>query len=160
MRKVKEIEFNFENGDDIKIPLKHIGYFQLGNITRKIVNEFGSFFGEKIVADELAMSISGKANINHDFGWGEMKILDRMSCPKECSCGLAQIHVTFDDGTTESYFVPWGNDDHINTKQRVKFNVLGDLFFMVSEDSSRLDYFFPDELINADDNTADGGDEE
>lgn len=152
MMKIKELILAFENCDAIEIPGKYIGYFEIGNIKKKISTLAVGHVEEMDVAGLVAIEIFKEANeLYYEFGFHgyQRSKFNRIIGYND----ITMIEFDADvDGVARhyAYYPTWSksSSDESNLWQVSKVSDLGNLYIFINKKSDKFDVYFPNSRIN------------
>lgn len=151
-KRIKEIEFVFENCEVIRFKLEELGEFHIGKITESIDRVALNSIAKSRIADDIAIEIFKKAQ----FKPSVMESGEDTDYFKRISefHDITHFNLIYTDDTEDYIGVVWedaGNDE-INAYQKEMYSELGNFYIIISSDKTKdfKDYFDEDEINNLD----------
>lgn len=148
-KEIKSIEFIFENCESLSIPKNCIGLLDIEGIHDVIRRMAMNSIAKYTRADEFAIEIYKEADEEyHPFG----NIEDASSKLKRLTefNDIASIEVAYEDGSTDTLFLPYSDDDSLgacNAYQKTYVSKLGNVYIVVSKEKD-IDFYFNSKDIN------------
>lgn len=149
MRRVKSIEFTFENCEYFSIDAKYFGALELTDFNTHIQRIASNVITKMNCVGTVAMEIFSEGDSKYScFGDEELTKFERLKNWND----ITALTVVYEDDSEETYYVNYEEEDEDqlsspNVLQRSKTNKFGDLYIIISESKCFTD-FFDDEEIN------------
>lgn len=147
MRRVKFIEFTFENCEHFSIDAKYFGALELTDFNTHIQRVASNAITKMSCVGTVAMEIFSEGDGKYScFGDDDLTKFERLKNWND----IAALTVVYEDDSEETYYVNYEDEDlpgSPNALQRSKTNKFGDLYIIISESKCFTD-FFDDEEIN------------
>ncbi len=147
---ISKVEIVLENCEMITIEGKHIGAFDLDDITYSISRIACNYIDEMYTCKNFSISIHTDSNSNKESKWTMGMLEDEQRNPLERIHkynDITSIYVYFSNNEVpKKFYVSWSGDDYHNDYQKTYINKFGDLFIVISEENKLEDIFNLEEI--------------
>lgn len=149
MSEVKSVSFVLENCEVLTFDREYIGAFCVDGITNTISRIACNSIRKQQHCEKLYLALRRDADQQYDcFGHpSEDTAFKRIdSCPD-----ITSIEITYEDGTTETCFVPWHEEDeYINRYQHSYISEMRDLYLYICKYGDVFDVFHKTDIDDPD----------
>ena len=144
MKKIKAIEFVFENLECLTIDSKYIGDFSMEGFETKIMGAGVCTIREYTTCEKINLVIYKDANITVESYGEEYKVFDRMLSWND----ITSICLKYEDDIEQEIYVPWYEENNpYNNKAQSSFMSDEHLYLTINKDCQSVHDIYTDETV-------------
>ena len=144
MKKIKAIEFVFENLECITVDSKYIGDFSMEGFETKIMGAGVCTIREYTTCEKINLVIYKDANITVESYGEEYKVFDRMLSWND----ITSICLKYEDDIEQEIYVPWYEENNpYNNKAQSSFMSDEHLYLTINKDCQSVHDIYTDETV-------------
>lgn len=144
MKKIKEIEFVFENLECLTVDSKYIGDFSMEGFETKIMGAGVCTIREYTTCEKIDLVIYKDANITVESYGDKYKVFDRILNWNDITC----ICLKYEDDIEREIYVPWDNEnDYYDNKAQSSFISDEHLYLTINKDCQNVHDIYTDETV-------------
>ena len=144
MKKIKAIEFGFENCECITVDSKYIGDFSMEGFETKIMGAGVCTIREYTTCEKINLVIYKDANITVESYGEEYKVFDRMLSWND----ITSICLKYEDDIEQEIYVPWYEENNpYNNKAQSSFMSDEHLYLTINKDCQSVHDIYTDETV-------------
>ena len=144
MKKIKAIEFGFENCECITIDSKYIGDFSMEGFETKIMGAGVCTIREYTTCEKIDLVIYKDANITVESYGDKYKVFDRILSWND----ITSICLKYEDDIEREIYVPWYEENNpYNNKAQSSFMSDEHLYLTINKDCQSVHDVYTDETV-------------
>ena len=144
MKKIKAIEFGFENCECITIDSKYIGDFSMEGFETKIMGAGVCTIREYTTCEKIDLVIYKDANITVESYGDKYKVFDRILNWND----ITGICLKYEDDIEREIYVPWYEENNpYNNKAQSSFISDEHLYLTINKDCQNVHDIYTDETV-------------
>ena len=145
MKKIKAIEFVFENCECITVDSKYIGDFSMEGFETKIMGAGVCTIREYTTCEKINLVIYKDANITVESYGDKYKVFDRILSWND----ITSICLKYEDDIEREIYVPWDeeNNNYNNNKAQSSFMSDEHLYLTINKDCQNVHDVYTDETV-------------
>ena len=144
MKKIKAIEFGFENCECITIDSKYIGDFSMEGFETKIMGAGVCTIREYTTCEKIDLVIYKDANITVESYGDKYKVFDRILNWND----ITSICLKYEDDIEREIYVPWYEENNpYNNKAQSSFISDEHLYLTINKDCQNVHDIYTDETV-------------
>ena len=144
MKKIKAIEFVFENLECLTVDSKYIGDFSMEGFETKIMGAGGCTIREYTTCEKIDLVIYKDANITVESYGDKYKVFDRILSWND----ITSICLKYEDDIEQEIYVPWDNEnDYYDNKAQSSFISDEHLYLTINKDCQNVHDIYTDETV-------------
>lgn len=144
MKKIKAIEFVFENLECLTVDSKYIGDFSMEGFETKIMGAGVCSIREYTTCEKIDLVIYKDANITVESYGDEYKVFDRILSWND----ITIICLKYEDDIEQEIYVPWDNEnDYYDNKAQSSFISDEHLYLTINKDCQNVHDIYTDETV-------------
>ena len=144
MKKIKAIEFGFENCECITIDSKYIGDFSMEGFETKIMGAGVCTIREYTTCEKINLVIYKDANITVESYGDKYKVFDRILSWND----ITSICLKYEDDIEREIYVPWYEENNpYNNKAQSSFMSDEHLYLTINKDCQSVHDVYTDETV-------------
>ena len=144
MKKIKAIEFGFENCECITIDSKYIGDFSMEGFETKIMGAGVCSIREYTTCEKIDLVIYKDANITVESYGDKYKVFDRILSWND----ITSICLKYEDDIEREIYVPWYEENNpYNNKAQSSFMSDEHLYLTINKDCQSVHDVYTDETV-------------
>lgn len=142
MKKIKAIEFVFENLECLTVDSKYIGDFLMEGLETKIIGAGVCTIREYTTCEKIDLVIYKDANIIVESYGDKYKVFDRILSWND----ITSICLKYEDDIEREIYVPW-DGDYYNNKAQSSFMSDEHLYLTINKDCQSVHDIYTDETV-------------
>ena len=145
MKKIKAIEFGFENLECLTVDSKYIGDFSMEGFETKIMGAGVCTIREYTTCEKIDLVIYKDANITVESYGDKYKVFDRILSWND----ITSICLKYEDDIEREIYVPWDeeNNNYNNNKAQSSFMSDEHLYLTINKDCQSVHDVYTDETV-------------
>lgn len=144
MKKIKAIEFVFENLECLTVDSKYIGDFSMEGFETKIMGAGVCTIREYTTCEKIDLVIYKDANITVESYGDKYKVFDRILSWND----ITIICLKYEDDIEREIYVPWeGENDYYDNKAQSSFISDEHLYLTINKDCQNVHDIYTDETV-------------
>ena len=144
MKKIKAIEFGFENLECLTVDSKYIGDFSMEGFETKIMGAGVCTIREYTTCEKIDLVIYKDANITVESYGDKYKVFDRILNWND----ITSICLKYEDDIEQEIYVPWDNEnDYYDNKAQSSFISDEHLYLTINKDCQNVHDIYTDETV-------------
>lgn len=144
MKKIKAIEFVFENLECLTVDSKYIGDFSMEGFETKIMGAGVCTIREYTTCEKIDLVIYKDANITVESYGDKYKVFDRILSWND----ITSICLKYEDDIEREIYVPWeGENDYYDNKAQSSFISDEHLYLTINKDCQNVHDIYTDETV-------------
>ena len=144
MKKIKAIEFVFENLECLTVDSKYIGDFSMEGFETKIMGAGVCSIREYTTCEKIDLVIYKDANITVESYGDKYKVFDRILSWND----ITIICLKYEDDIEREIYVPWDNEnDYYDNKAQSSFISDEHLYLTINKDCQNVHDIYTDETV-------------
>ena len=145
MKKIKAIEFGFENLECLTVDSKYIGDFSMEGFETKIMGAGVCTIREYTTCEKINLVIYKDANITVESYGDKYKVFDRILSWND----ITSICLKYEDDIEREIYVPWDeeNNNYNNNKAQSSFMSDEHLYLTINKDCQSVHDVYTDETV-------------
>lgn len=144
MKKIKAIEFVFENLECLTVDSKYIGDFSMESFETKIMGAGVCSIREYTTCEKIDLVIYKDANITIESYGDKYKVFDRILSWND----ITIICLKYEDDIEREIYVPWENEnDYYDNKAQSSFISDEHLYLTINKDCQNVHDIYTDETV-------------
>ena len=144
MKKIKAIEFVFENLECLTVDSKYIGDFSMEGFETKIMGAGVCTIREYTTCEKIDLVIYKDANITIESYGDKYKVFDRILSWND----ITIICLKYEDDIEREIYVPWDNEnDYYDNKAQSSFISDEHLYLTINKDCQNVHDIYTDETV-------------
>ena len=144
MKKIKAIEFVFENLECLTVDSKYIGDFSMEGFETKIMGAGVCSIREYTTCEKIDLVIYKDANITVESYGDKYKVFDRILSWND----ITIICLKYEDDIEQEIYVPWDNEnDYYDNKAQSSFISDEHLYLTRNKDCQNVHDIYTDETV-------------
>ena len=144
MKKIKAIEFGFENLECLTVDSKYIGDFSMEGFETKIMGAGVCTIREYTTCEKIDLVIYKDANITVESYGDKYKVFDRILSWND----ITSICLKYEDDIEQEIYVPWeGENDYYDNKAQSSFISDEHLYLTINKDCQNVHDIYTDETV-------------
>lgn len=144
MKKIKAIEFVFENLECLTVDSKYIGDFSMEGFETKIMGAGVCSIREYTTCEKIDLVIYKDANITIESYGDKYKVFDRILSWND----ITIICLKYEDDIEREIYVPWDNEnDYYDNKAQSSFISDEHLYLTINKDCQNVHDIYTDETV-------------
>lgn len=144
MKKIKAIEFVFENLECLTVDSKYIGDFSMEGFETKIMGAGVCSIREYTTCEKIDLVIYKDANITIESYGDKYKVFDRILSWND----ITSICLKYEDDIEREIYVPWeGENDYYDNKAQSSFISDEHLYLTINKDCQNVHDIYTDETV-------------
>ena len=144
MKKIKAIEFVFENLECLTVDSKYIGDFSMEGFETKIMGAGVCSIREYTTCEKIDLVIYKDANITIESYGDKYKVFDRILSWND----ITIICLKYEDDIEQEIYVPWDNEnDYYDNKAQSSFISDEHLYLTINKDCQNVHDIYTDETV-------------
>ena len=144
MKKIKAIEFVFENLECLTVDSKYIGDFSMEGFETKIMGAGVCSIREYTTCEKIDLVIYKDANITIESYGDKYKVFDRILSWND----ITSICLKYEDDIEQEIYVPWeGENDYYDNKAQSSFISDEHLYLTINKDCQNVHDIYTDETV-------------
>lgn len=144
MKKIKAIEFVFENLECLTVDSKYIGDFSMEGFETKIMGAGVCSIREYTTCEKIDLVIYKDANITVESYGDKYKVFDRILSWND----ITIICLKYEDDIEQEIYVPWDNEnDYYDNKAQSSFISDEHLYLTINKDCQNVHDIYTDETV-------------
>lgn len=144
MKKIKAIEFVFENLECLTVDSKYIGDFSMEGFETKIMGAGVCTIREYTTCEKIDLVIYKDANITIESYGDKYKVFDRILSWND----ITSICLKYEDDIEREIYVPWeGENDYYDNKAQSSFISDEHLYLTINKDCQNVHDIYTDETV-------------
>ena len=144
MKKIKAIEFVFENLECLTVDSKYIGDFSMEGFETKIMGAGVCTIREYTTCEKIDLVIYKDANITIESYGDKYKVFDRILSWND----ITSICLKYEDDIEQEIYVPWDNEnDYYDNKAQSSFISAEHLYLTINKDCQNVHDIYTDETV-------------
>lgn len=143
MKKIKAIEFVFENLECLTVDSKYIGDFSMEGFETKIMGAGVCTIREYTTCEKFDLVIYKDANITVESYGDKYKVFDRILNWNDITC----ICLKYEDDIEREIYVPWEGENNYSNKAQSSFISDEHLYLTINKDCQSVHDVYTDETV-------------
>ena len=144
MKKIKAIEFVFENLECLTVDSKYIGDFSMEGFETKIMGAGVCTIREYTTCEKIDLVIYKDANITVESYGDKYKVFDRILSWND----ITSICLKYEDDIEREIYVPWYEENNpYNNKAQSSFISDEHLYLTINKDCQSVHDIYTDETV-------------
>ena len=144
MKKIKAIEFVFENLECLTVDSKYIGDFLMEGFETKIMGAGVCTIREYTTCEKIDLVIYKDANITVESYGDKYKVFDRILSWND----ITSICLKYEDDIEQEIYVPWYEENNpYNNKAQSSFMSDEHLYLTINKDCQSVHDVYTDETV-------------
>ena len=144
MKKIKAIEFVFENLECLTVDSKYIGDFSMEGFETKIMGAGVCTIREYTTCEKIDLVIYKDANITIESYGDKYKVFDRILSWND----ITSICLKYEDDIEQEIYVPWYEENNpYNNKAQSSFMSDEHLYLTINKDCQSVHDVYTDETV-------------
>lgn len=143
MKKIKAIEFVFENLECLTVDSKYIGDFSMEGFETKIMGAGVCTIREYTTCEKIDLVIYKDANITIESYGDKYKVFDRILNWNDITC----ICLKYEDDIEREIYVPWEGENNCSNKAQSSFISDEHLYLTINKDCQSVQDIYTDETV-------------
>ena len=144
MKKIKAIEFVFENLECLTVDSKYIGDFSMEGFETKIMGAGVCSIREYTTCEKIDLVIYKDANITIESYGDKYKVFDRILSWND----ITIICLKYEDDIEREIYVPWDNENnYYDNKAQSSFISDEHLYLTINKDCQSVHDVYTDETV-------------
>ena len=144
MKKIKAIEFVFENLECLTVDSKYIGDFSMEGFETKIMGAGVCTIREYTTCEKIDLVIYKDANITVESYGDKYKVFDRILNWND----ITSICLKYEDDIEQEIYVPWYEENNpYNNKAQSSFISDEHLYLTINKDCQSVHDIYTDETV-------------
>ena len=144
MKKIKAIEFVFENLECLTVDSKYIGDFSMEGFETKIMGAGVCTIREYTTCEKIDLVIYKDANITVESYGDKYKVFDRILSWND----ITSICLKYEDDIEREIYVPWYEENNpYNNKAQSSFMSDEHLYLTINKDCQNVHDIYTDETV-------------
>ena len=144
MKKIKAIEFVFENLECLTVDSKYIGDFSMEGFETKIMGAGVCSIREYTTCEKIDLVIYKDANITIESYGDKYKVFDRILSWND----ITSICLKYEDDIEQEIYVPWYEENNpYNNKAQSSFISDEHLYLTINKDCQNVHDIYTDETV-------------
>lgn len=144
MKKIKAIEFVFENLECLTVDSKYIGDFSMEGFETKIMGAGVCTIREYTTCEKIDLVIYKDANITVESYGDKYKVFDRILSWND----ITSICLKYEDDIEREIYVPWeGENDYYDNKAQSSFISDEHLYLTINKDCQSVHDIYTDKTV-------------
>ena len=144
MKKIKAIEFVFENLECLTVDSKYIGDFSMEGFETKIMGAGVCSIREYTTCEKIDLVIYKDAKITVESYGDKYKVFDRILSWND----ITIICLKYEDDIEQEIYVPWDNEnDYYDNKAQSSFISDEHLYLTINKDCQNVHDIYTDETV-------------
>ena len=144
MKKIKAIEFVFENLECLTVDSKYIGDFSMEGFETKIMGAGVCTIREYTTCEKIDLVIYKDANITIESYGDKYKVFDRILSWND----ITIICLKYEDDIEQEIYVPWYEENNpYNNKAQSSFISDEHLYLTINKDCQNVHDIYTDETV-------------
>ena len=144
MKKIKAIEFVFEDLECLTVDSKYIGDFSMEGFETKIMGAGVCSIREYTTCEKIDLVIYKDANITVESYGDKYKVFDRILSLND----ITIICLKYEDDIEREIYVPWDNEnDYYDNKAQSSFISDEHLYLTINKDCQNVHDIYTDETV-------------
>ena len=144
MKKIKAIEFGFENCECLTVDSKYIGDFSMEGFETKIMGAGVCTIREYTTCEKINLVIYKDANITVESYGDKYKVFDRILRWND----ITSICLKYEDDIEREIYVPWDEENNnYNNKAQSSFMSDEHLYLTINKDCKSVHDIYTDEAV-------------
>ena len=143
MKKIKAIEFVFENLECLTVDSKYIGDFSMEGFETKIMGAGVCTIREYTTCEKFDLVIYKDANITVESYGDKYKVFDRILNWNDITC----ICLKYEDDIEREIYVPWEGENNYSNKAQSSFISDEHLYLTINKDCQNVHDIYTDETV-------------
>ena len=143
MKKIKAIEFVFENLECLTVDSKYIGDFSMEGFETKIMGAGVCSIREYTTCEKIDLVIYKDANITVESYGDKYKVFDRILSWND----ITIICLKYEDDIEREIYVPWEGENNYSNKAQSSFISDEHLYLTINKDCQSVHDVYTDETV-------------
>lgn len=143
MKKIKAIEFVFENLECLTVDSKYIGDFSMEGFETKIMGAGVCTIREYTTCEKIDLVIYKDANITVESYGDKYKVFDRILSWND----ITIICLKYEDDIEREIYVPWEGENNYSNKAQSSFISDEHLYLTINKDCQSVHDIYTDETV-------------
>ena len=143
MKKIKAIEFVFENLECLTVDSKYIGDFSMEGFETKIMGAGVCSIREYTTCEKIDLVIYKDANITVESYGDKYKVFDRILSWND----ITIICLKYEDDIEREIYVPWEGENDYSNKAQSSFISDEHLYLTINKDCQSVHDVYTDETV-------------
>ena len=143
MKKIKAIEFVFENLECLTVDSKYIGDFSMEGFETKIMGAGVCTIREYTTCEKFDLVIYKDANITVESYGDKYKVFDRILSWND----ITSICLKYEDDIEREIYVPWEGENDYSNKAQSSFISDEHLYLTINKDCQSVHDIYTDETV-------------
>ena len=143
MKKIKAIEFVFENLECLTVDSKYIGDFSMEGFETKIMGAGVCSIREYTTCEKIDLVIYKDANITVESYGDKYKVFDRILSWND----ITSICLKYEDDIEREIYVPWEGENDYSNKAQSSFISDEHLYLTINKDCQSVHDVYTDETV-------------
>ena len=143
MKKIKAIEFVFENLECLTVDSKYIGDFSMEGFETKIMGAGVCSIREYTTCEKIDLVIYKDANITIESYGDKYKVFDRILSWND----ITIICLKYEDDIEREIYVPWEGENDYSNKAQSSFISDEHLYLTINKDCQSVHDVYTDETV-------------
>ena len=143
MKKIKAIEFVFENLECLTVDSKYIGDFSMEGFETKIMGAGVCSIREYTTCEKIDLVIYKDANITIESYGDKYKVFDRILSWND----ITIICLKYEDDIEREIYVPWEGENNYSNKAQSSFISDEHLYLTINKDCQSVHDVYTDETV-------------
>lgn len=143
MKKIKAIEFVFENLECLTVDSKYIGDFSMEGFETKIMGAGVCTIREYTTCEKIDLVIYKDANITVESYGDKYKVFDRILSWND----ITIICLKYEDDIEREIYVPWEGENNYSNKAQSSFISDEHLYLTINKDCQSVHDVYTDETV-------------
>ena len=143
MKKIKAIEFVFENLECLTVDSKYIGDFSMEGFETKIMGAGVCTIREYTTCEKIDLVIYKDANITVESYGDKYKVFDRILSWND----ITIICLKYEDDIEREIYVPWEGENDYSNKAQSSFISDEHLYLTINKDCQSVHDVYTDETV-------------
>lgn len=143
MKKIKAIEFVFENLECLTVDSKYIGDFSMEGFETKIMGAGVCTIREYTTCEKFDLVIYKDANITVESYGDKYRVFDRILSWND----ITSICLKYEDDIEREIYVPWEGENNYSNKAQSSFISDEHLYLTINKDCQSVHDIYTDETV-------------
>ena len=144
MKKIKAIEFVFENLECLTVDSKYIGDFSMEGFETKIMGAGVCTIREYTTCEKIDLIIYKDGNTTSESYGDKYSVFDRILSWND----ITSICLKYEDDIEQEIYVPWDNEnDYYDNKAQSSFISDEHLYLTINKDCQNVHDIYTDETV-------------
>lgn len=143
MKKIKAIEFVFENLECLTVDSKYIGDFSMESFETKIMGAGVCSIREYTTCEKIDLVIYKDANVTVESYGDKYKVFDRILSWND----ITIICLKYEDDIEREIYVPWEGENNYSNKAQSSFISDEHLYLTINKDCQSVHDVYTDETV-------------